>query len=89
MAGYSLVLYTREGCGLCEEMMEALVQLRQDLRFELDVVDVDSSNEYLARYGDLVPVLTLGDQEIARYHLDEVRLRSTLSALWPLSADRP
>ena len=55
-----VTLYTRPGCHLCEEL-ERLVRA-QRLGVELDWtrVDVDSSPDLAQRYGERIPVLTIG-----------------------------
>ena len=73
----TLTLYTRIGCGLCEEMEAALPPWQRRLGFEVETVDVDSE-EVLARdYGDKVPLLADGDgREICRYFFDESALQA-------------
>ncbi len=70
-----LQLYYRHGCHLCEDMLGQLLGLGADLRFSVDLIDVDGDSGLQARYQVLVPVLTDGDTEICRYFLDEVALR--------------
>jgi thiol-disulfide isomerase/thioredoxin len=76
-----LRLYGRPYCHLCDEMVLALGSLRDELRFSVEVFDVDADPDLESRYGDLVPVLT--DEtgiEICHYHLDESALRGALGA---------
>jgi len=76
-----LRLYGREYCHLCDEMARALERLREELRFSVEVFDVDADPELESRYGELVPVLT--DEtgaEICRFHLDETALRGVIAA---------
>jgi hypothetical protein len=65
-----LTLVARQGCHLCDEMVRAVERLRGKLRFELEVVDVDSDPRLLERFHDKVPVLLAGDAEICRYWLN-------------------
>ena len=69
-----LVLYSRDGCHLCEDMIEHLNQLKEDYPFELEIRDVDSLGEWFNRYNELVPVLESDGQEICRYFLDQQQL---------------
>lgn len=71
----TLTLYGRYGCHLCEDMRLHLEELRGELAFDLELVDVDADPALAARYGTLVPVLADGDQEICHYFLDLVALR--------------
>lgn len=80
MAGVPvLTLYSRLYCHLCEDMLQALRGLQPVLDFELEVVDIDADPALARRYGELVPVLNLGDDEICHYFLDENALRACLA----------
>ncbi|MEO7387151.1 MAG: glutaredoxin family protein, partial [Gammaproteobacteria bacterium] len=59
-----LVVYSRRGCHLCELMLEELVPLCRD-RATLRVLDVDSREDWRQNYGNRVPVLCRGDQEVS------------------------
>jgi glutaredoxin len=71
---FTLVVYSREHCHLCQNMIAALRELQARLSFHLDVVDVDSDEQLKSRYGLKVPVLVAGGEEICHYHLDPVAL---------------
>ena len=77
-----LTLYSRTGCHLCELMLEALLP-RIRGRAEVRVVDIDADPVLRERYGDLVPVLSDGEQPLCHYHLDVVALETHLSRLAP------
>ena len=76
-----LILYYREGCHLCEAMLQALRGLQPRLGFELQPEDVDRDPELLQRFDEWVPVLCLGEREICHYHLDEPLLLKVLGEL--------
>ena len=76
-----LTLYYREGCHLCEVMLQALRGLQRRLEFELQLVDVDRDAELARRYDEWLPVLCLGEREVCHYHLDEQVLRQFLGQL--------
>ena len=67
----NLTLYTRVGCHLCDEMKQALVLFQQQYDFSLNIVDIDTDSYLKLRYGERVPVLAAGDQELCHYHLNE------------------
>lgn len=76
-----LTFYFRDGCSLCEAVLEELEPYRRRFGFELEAVDVDGEPELRARYGQIVPVLTGPDgTEICRYFLDPPKLERYLSA---------
>jgi hypothetical protein len=70
-----LTVYSRYGCHLCTDMLQALTRLQPVLDFEVTVVDVDDDPQLAARYGDRVPVLLAGDRELCCHFLDEGGLR--------------
>jgi glutaredoxin len=49
------VLYTRQGCCLCEQARELLLAYG----FEPTLVDIDRHPDLIEAYGDCVPVVTL------------------------------
>lgn len=74
-----LTLYYREGCHLCETMLQALRGLQSDLAFELALVDIDRETALRQRYDEWVPVLCHGELEICHYHLDAEALNTALN----------
>jgi glutaredoxin len=75
-----LTVYTRRGCHLCDDMMQALERLRPELGFQLLEVDIDTDPGLRRRYDTRVPVLAAGEVEICDYFLEEVRLRAHLKS---------
>jgi glutaredoxin len=61
-----VVLYTRDGCHLCEDALKALDASRQRHGFRLSIVDVDSDPQLARKYGEQVPVVTVGGK--VRFH---------------------
>lgn len=60
-------------------MERALLRLQQELRFDLEVFDVDADPELDARYDERVPVLEGDGFELCQYFLDESAVRAHLS----------
>jgi len=75
-----LVLYSRPGCLLCDEMAEALAEWLVGRPWSAEVVDVDGDPEAQARYGLLIPVLLLDGREVCRGRLDEGLLGELLTS---------
>lgn len=75
-----VTLYTRRGCGLCDEAADALRRLSRELRFTVTEHDVDADAELRDRYGDAVPVVATAGREIARAPIDPGALRAALTA---------
>ena len=68
----ALVVYGREECHLCQNMILALQNLQKQVPFDFRVIDIDSNPELIALYGEKIPVLvsSADNQEICHYFLD-------------------
>jgi len=70
-----LVVLSREGCGLCEDMLLELAELERTQGLPpVTVVDVDSDAELARQYGLKVPVLLLDGSVICHYTLNSKEL---------------
>jgi glutaredoxin len=76
-----LTLYHRPGCHLCEDMRDALFEIQAELNFHVREIDIDADPALLARYGVLIPVLCLGEQEICHFHLNPTVLAEVLASV--------
>jgi len=85
-----LVVYTRNYCHLCDEMIAGLREMQARFVFALRIVDVDADPALEARYGAKVPVLTGHGAELCHYHLDPGRVAAYLERPRPAaSGDAP
>ena len=70
-----LVVLSREGCHLCEDMLRELAQLELAGSIPaVTVVDVDSDPQLASRFGLKVPVLLLDGSAICHYTLNSKEL---------------
>lgn len=70
-----LVVISREGCGLCDEMLHELAELERSQSIpSVTVVDVDSDPELVRQFGLKVPVLLLDGSVICHYTLNSQEL---------------
>lgn len=76
-----LTVLSREYCHLCHDMIAALKEVQQSKMFEFKVIDVDENPEWEEKYGELVPVLLAGDEEICHYYLDNAALNDYLAKI--------
>jgi len=72
------LLYSRPGCGLCEEMLSDLAALPSAKGIPIDVVDVDLEPAARARYGHKIPVLLLAGELLCHGRLDPEEVDKTL-----------
>jgi hypothetical protein len=73
------LLYSRAGCGLCEEMLSELAALPEAAAFEVDVLDVDADPAARVRYGHKIPVLLFAGELVCHGHLDTEEVHKALA----------
>jgi hypothetical protein len=70
-----LVVLSRDGCGLCLDMLHELAELERTQSLPpVTVVDVDSDPELTRQFGLKVPVLLLDGSVICHYTLNSKEL---------------
>jgi predicted thioredoxin/glutaredoxin len=73
------LLYSRPGCGLCEEMLSELAAVPEAAAAGVDVIDVDKDHATKARYGHKIPVLLLDGELVCHGRLDPEELHKALA----------
>ena len=74
-----LKFYHRQGCHLCDEMLQELVQLKLERDFELVEVDIDRYPEKKREYAIRIPLLEgPGGECLSEHFLDRTRLLNYL-----------
>jgi hypothetical protein len=77
-----VVVYSRPGCHLCEEAIEALVRLHgEGYRFELHEVDIESDDLLLRRHLERIPVVEIDGIVASELVLDEAAVRARLDTV--------
>lgn len=71
-------LFTRQGCHLCDDAEALLKKAQARYRFEVETKDVDTSPEWIAAYGDCVPVVLVNGKVRFRGQVNEVLLQRIL-----------
>ena len=74
-----MTLISRTYCHLCQDMELALVPLMQEFAAEMEILDVDADPLLEERYGEIVPVLLHGQNELCRFVLDSGKVRDYLN----------
>jgi glutaredoxin len=75
-----VVMYTRAGCHLCDDAWQLLTELRERHGFDLESVDVDSSESLAKGFGDRVPVVVVNGRERFWGRVNRVLLERLLRA---------
>lgn len=65
-----LILYTRNGCHLCEKTKQELQQLRETLSFTFEEMDIAQSDQLTELYGLMIPVLLIDGEEAGYGQID-------------------
>jgi glutaredoxin len=68
-------LYKAEGCHLCERARSVLVEVRAELPFELEEIDITAEPELERRYRERIPVVVVGGEEAFTFFVDPDALR--------------
>jgi hypothetical protein len=74
----AVVLYVADGCHLCEDALEAIEAVREDVPFELTVVDIGGDEELEARYRVALPVVEIDGARAFEFEVDGPDFRAAL-----------
>jgi hypothetical protein len=77
----TVVLYTREGCHLCEDALVVLERVRAEVPFVLDARDIEADDDLLRRFLERIPVVELDGEELFEFYVDEPELRRRLGTV--------
>jgi len=72
--------YSREGCHLCEIMLEELLPLIRG-RATIEMRDIDTQAEWREKYDIRVPVIEYDGQVVSEYPLDYGAIRTILARM--------
>jgi glutaredoxin len=67
---HDVVVYSRQGCHLCDVVKETLAQLKGEADFEWRVVDIDADPELRQQYDHEVPLVFIDGRKAFKYHMD-------------------
>ena len=73
------LLYSRPGCGLCEEMLAELAAMPAARAVAVDIINVDTDPAMQVRYGHKIPVLLLAGELVCHGHLDPEEVHKALA----------
>ncbi len=75
-----LTLHYRDGCHLCEDMEQQLLELLEPGSFSLTRIDIDDDPALQAAYNVRVPVLSCGEIELCEHFLDLEAVKEALAS---------
>jgi len=75
-----VVLYHAQGCHLCERALRVLHEIRQEIAFDFEEIDIDGDPALEARYREWLPVVEIDGERAFVYYVDSAALRRKLAA---------
>ena len=73
-----VTVYSRHGCHLCENAVNTLESMREELAFTIEVIYIDGDAELEKLYGNEVPVIHINGEHHDFYKVDPDRFRTSL-----------
>jgi VanZ family protein len=74
----ALTLLSKPGCHLCDEAEAVILEVRSEIPFAYERVDVSGDAELSSRYGLELPVVLMGGRKIFKHRVDPEKLRRRL-----------
>jgi glutaredoxin len=68
---HEVIVYSRKGCHLCEEVKRCLSRLADRAAFTWREVDIDQDAELREKYNEEVPVVFVDGRKAFKYHMSE------------------
>ena len=76
-----VVLYSRPGCHLCEEMKTEMIRAGCPDLYSLEEVNIESDPDILAQYRFEIPVICINGVEAFRHRLRADEFRDYMTSL--------
>jgi glutaredoxin len=77
-----LTMYSRPGCGLCDEareVIESVMSTRADLEFDFEEISIEGDDALELEYGIRIPVVLIDGEEFCEYRVEPADLAEALS----------
>ena len=75
-----VTLYSKPGCHLCDDARTIVERVCAELGESFDEVDITTSPDLMARYGEEIPVTFVDGRQHDYWRVDADRLRAALTA---------
>ena len=69
----SVVIYSRNGCHLCEVAEKLVKDIQKDHEFELEIIYIDCDADLEREYGEEVPVTLINGKRHDYFRVDRAR----------------
>jgi len=76
----ALQVYSRQGCHLCEVLIEELLPMVRGV-IDVEVRDIDTRADWLKKYDIRVPLVEFEGEPVCKYRLDHRAISEILNTL--------
>lgn len=76
--GRTVLLYSRPGCGLCDEARDVILAERERTPFAFEEVDISADDALERELGLRIPVVLVDGQELFEIRVEPLRFREAL-----------
>jgi glutaredoxin len=73
-------VYHAANCSLCARALQVVETVRQELGFELQVIDIGGDDDLESRYRAFLPVVEIDGERAFTYFVDADALRTRLAS---------
>lgn len=63
MSEIVVTIFTRGSCPLCDKAMQLLLELKNELNFTLEEINIEKNDELTEQYGLKIPVIHIDGEE--------------------------
>ena len=78
-----VTLYGKAGCCLCDDARAAVTEVRREIAFDLEEVDVSLDPRLHRAYGERIPVVAVDGEDVIELGVDAHALRQVLDRVRP------
>jgi hypothetical protein len=75
-----VTLFTTEGCHLCEEAHELLLNVADNHNLQIDLCEIGDDDALVARYGIRIPVVQFADKDELDWPFNESDLKQIITS---------
>ena len=79
LAAHRVLLYSRPGCGLCDEARDVILAVRARRDFAFEEVDISGDDELEREYGIRIPVVLVDEMELFELSVEATALAEALA----------
>jgi glutaredoxin len=73
-------VYHAEGCHLCDRALALIHEVRGEIAFQLEEIDIGGDRELESEYREWLPVVEIDGERAFVYHVDPAAFRRKVAA---------